>query len=179
MHVMKSINDTKELNERQKCFCREYVVDFNGYKSAIKAGYSKRTSMEQASRLLRNVKVQKEIARLNKNVEERTDIKVDDVLKSLKLIAFSNITDFITVKNGKIRIKDISKLPPNTPTVIESIHQSKSSGIRIKLYNKLTALELLGKHLGLFTEKHQIHNTGNITSVVELVKHAVQISKKD
>ena len=48
----------KKLTPKQQRFVEEYCVDFNGTQAAIRAGYSKNTATEQASRLLRNVNIQ-------------------------------------------------------------------------------------------------------------------------
>jgi len=50
-------SNTSDLTDRQKFFCMEYLKDLNGTQAAIRAGYSAKTAMEQASRLLSNVKV--------------------------------------------------------------------------------------------------------------------------
>src|SRR5262249_53478937 len=46
-----------ELTPKQERFVQEYLVDLNATQAAIRAGYSKKTATEQASRLLTNVKV--------------------------------------------------------------------------------------------------------------------------
>ena len=77
-----------ELEEKQKMFCKEYLVDFNGTQAAIRAGYSKKTANEQASRLLAKVNVQTYLKQLIEKRNERTKITQDEV-----------IADIIEVKN--------------------------------------------------------------------------------
>lgn len=69
------------LNEKQKRFCEEYLVDMNGTQAAIRAGYSKKTAQEQSSRLLSNAIVQEYVAKLRQEQQERTKIDADWVLK--------------------------------------------------------------------------------------------------
>ncbi len=59
------------LNPRQDQFVDEYLLDGNGTQAAIKAGYSSDTAAQQASRLLRNVKVQQAIAERQRQLAER------------------------------------------------------------------------------------------------------------
>lgn len=45
------------LKERERLFVREYLVDLNGTRAAIRAGYSEKSAASQASRLLRKPEV--------------------------------------------------------------------------------------------------------------------------
>ena len=62
---------TKQLVPKIDRFVDEYLVDLNGTQAAIRAGYSSKTAAQQASRLLRNVKVQQAIATRQKELAER------------------------------------------------------------------------------------------------------------
>lgn len=65
----------KELNEKQKLFCAEYLKDFNATKAAIRAGYAKDAARQQGQRLLTKAVIQQEVA---KGVKERSDkVKID------------------------------------------------------------------------------------------------------
>jgi len=56
------------LSAKQEQFCQEYLVDYNGTQAAIRAGYSPKTAMEQASRLLSKVKISDRLAELRKPI---------------------------------------------------------------------------------------------------------------
>ena len=60
-HQNETIVDNKNLTDKQRVFCEEYIIDNNATRAAIAAGYSEETSDVQGSRLLKNVKVAKEI----------------------------------------------------------------------------------------------------------------------
>src|SRR5690554_3470514 len=82
-HQNVAIVDNDELTDKQKRFCEEYIIDLNRTKAAIRADYSEETADVQGSRLLKNVKVQKEIEKLKKARSKRTQITADRVLKEL------------------------------------------------------------------------------------------------
>ena len=63
-----------KLTPRQKAFAREFLKDFNGTQAAIRAKFSKHTAAEQAVRLLRNVNVQAEIARIGKLADKEAEV---------------------------------------------------------------------------------------------------------
>ena len=69
----------KDLTNKQKAFCREYVIDHNGTQAAIRACYSRRTANEQAARLLAKVSIKDYIARLEAAHSVQADMTVEKV----------------------------------------------------------------------------------------------------
>lgn len=144
------------LTEKQKKFIEEYLIDLNATQAAIRAGYSVKTADQQASRMLTNVKVQQAIAEKMAERSRRTGINQDRVLTELAKIAFVNADDVInaqdaTTKEGASR-DDLA--------AIQSIKVKKNGedGVEreIKLADKLKALEMLGRHLGMWNDKLQV-----------------------
>lgn len=140
----------RELTEKQKRFVQEYLVDLNATAAAKRAGYSPKTAGEQGARLLANVKVQEEIQRAIDKRRDRVEITQDKVLQELAAIAFANGTDYADIVSGMVVPHDTEGMSPRQKAAIVSIKQTKD-GIEIKLAGKLKALELLGKHLGVFS----------------------------
>lgn len=147
-----------ELTEQQKKFCREYMKDFNGTQAAIRAGYSKKTSNEQAVRLLANVSAQKFIKQLQEKNADKHEGLADELVEELKKIMRCDIRNFLDVGNS---VKDISQLPPELSTCVESIKKSETefgdedhggtkSSIQFKLHSKMDAIEKLAKYVGLY-----------------------------
>ena len=144
------------LTEKQKKFVEEYLIDLNATQAAIRAGYSVKTADVQSSRMLGNVKVQQAIAEKMAERSRRTGINQDRVLMELAKIAFVNADDVInaqdaTTKEGASR-DDLA--------AIQSIKVKSfgEDGIEreIKLADKLKALEMLGRHLGMWNDKLQV-----------------------
>ena len=73
----------KLKDEQWEIFCQEYVVDFNGTRAAIKAGYTKKSARVQANRLLTNDNIQRRIKELTKKKVERIEYTQDDVMRDL------------------------------------------------------------------------------------------------
>ena len=71
------------LNERQKKFGDEYLIDLNATQAAIRAGYSEKTSYALGQRLLKNVEVAAYIEKRTKARIDRTQINQDFVLTEL------------------------------------------------------------------------------------------------
>lgn len=144
-----------KLTAKQKRFCDEYLIDLNATQAAIRAGYSPKTACEQASRLLANVKVQDEIAIEMAERSKRTGINQDRVLTEIAKMAFVNIDDVIDLDTAKVKrtatkedlacIQSVKIKPTEFGTERE-----------IKLCDKKSNLELLGKHLGMFKDKVEL-----------------------
>ena len=141
-----------KLTDKQKRFVAEYLVDLNATDAAKRAGYSAKTACEQASRLLANVKVSEEIQKRQAKMQNKLEISQQRVLEELAAIAFANGTDFATINaNGLINIKATSQVPKEKlPAVAGIKYSANGMGVEIKLHDKVRALELLGKHLGVF-----------------------------
>lgn len=144
------------LNAKQQRFCEEYMIDLNATQAAIRAGYSVKTANEQGARLLANVSVSREIEKLQALQSRRTGITADRVLTELAKIAFVDPNRVINPSNGTVR----SDANADDRAAIQGVKVKRSSGensdsfeAEVKLYDKTKALELIGKHLGLFSDK--------------------------
>ena len=152
-----------KLTPKQKLFADEYLIDLNAtraYKVAYKSVKKDETANVNSSRLLRNAKVSKYIKERMDERSKRTEITQDNVLKELATIAFAKVTDFVTIENGVVIVKDTKDIPNNLLPAIASIKEGKN-GIEVSFYSKDKSLELLGRHLGMFNDKLEISGTLN------------------
>lgn len=108
-----------------------------------------------AARLLKNVKVAAYIQKRMEERQKRTEITQDRVLEELAAIAFARATDYAEVKGECVRIKDTDTLDEQQIRAIAGIKEGKY-GIELKLNDKEKALELLGRHLGMFKDKLEV-----------------------
>ena len=91
------------------------------------------------------------------------------VLEELAAIAFANGTDFATIThNGLVRLTPTDEVPEEKKKAVASIKEGQY-GTEIKLHDKVRALELLGKHLGVFDTNNGSANEqeNNIFEVIE------------
>ena len=153
-----------KLTEKQQHFVDEYLIDLNATQAAIRAGYSVKTADQQGSRMLANVKVQQAIAEHMAERSRRTGVNQDRVVLELAKIAFVRMTDVVD-SNGRIR-QDASA---DDLSCIESIKYKESDNEfggsverEVKIASKMKALELLGKHLGMWNDKLDVNVTAPI-----------------
>lgn len=155
-----------KLTNRQKCFVAEYLIDLNATQAAIRAKYSPKTARFIAGKLLSNINIIDAIEKKMAKREERTEITQDRVLKELALIGFSDITDYADIKvtpsklvsgayEQSIIMRNTDDMPKDKIRAIASVKEGQN-GIEIKLNDKVKALELIGKHLGMFEDKMRL-----------------------
>ena len=157
------------MNDKQLRFCEEYLIDLNATQAAIRAGYSPKTAKEQGSRLLSNANVR---ARIDKDIAERSKrvgVNQQRVIRELARIAFVKITDVVDIEEAIINPEaDPGDLAAIASVKVKTIPNEAGMGIEreVKLADKIKALDLLGRHLGMYTTKVNV-NADIITKGVE------------
>lgn len=159
---------TEKLTAKQEAFCREYLIDLNATQAAIRAGYSQKTARAIGARLLTNVDVQGAVQKAMQDRSEKTGITAARVLTEIGRLAFADIRKIFT-EDGQLR--PVHELPEEVAASISSVEvvTSKVPGggpadveytSKIKFWDKRGSLELLGRHLKMFTEK--VEHSGRI-----------------
>jgi len=161
-----------ELTPQQDQFCYEYTIDYNGYKAAIRAKYSKKTAAQIASRLLRKVKVRERIEYYKKQSLLNAEITPEQVLNELKIMGFSDFADILKTNKGYITLQEFERLPPQVTRAIKSF-EFDGKKVKIKFHSKEKSLELLGKYMSMFSEN--INIDGQLKTDNELVIKVVQV----
>ena len=150
----------RSLTTRQQCFVSEYLVDLNITAAALRAGYSERTAAQVGYQLMQKPAVQEAIHKAMDDRAKRTGVTQDKVVAELAKIAFSSGADFAQVVTLKpreddrpgvqlVELVDTDRLTPDQKAAISSMEETKF-GIKVSTYDKVRALELLGRHLGMF-----------------------------
>lgn len=146
----KESDENRPLTVKQQRFVEEYCKDWNGKQAAIRAGYAERTAEFTASRMLRYVKVKKAIDERIEKRKKKLEITEKEIIAELAKIAFSDARNYY---EPNFELKDITELPNELSANIKEVvkyERDKGTRIGIKFYSKETALELLGKHLGMW-----------------------------
>lgn len=150
-----------KLTKKQKLFIDEYLIDLNATQAAIRAGYSVESARDIGCENLTKPNIQQAIAKAMAERSKRTGVNQDRVVLELAKIAFVKMTDIVD-SNGKI--KDTAT--DDDLSCIESVrykHSDTDTGYsverEVKISPKLKALELLGKHLGMWNDKIDLNVT--------------------
>lgn len=180
-----------KLTDKQRTFVDEYLIDLNAtraYKAVYKNVKSDEVAAANASRLLGNAKVKEKIEERMADRAKRTEITQDKVLTELAKIAFANGADFAKVvqktrmiptfsqdgvQDGEkeityedVQVLATDQLPKDKLAAISGIKATKE-GIEVKMNDKVKALELIGRHLGMFNDKLEVKGSMNVNNPYE------------
>jgi phage terminase small subunit len=136
-----------------------------------------------AARLLGNVRVQARIAEIMRAGAERAEVTVEQVVRELKLLGFSDIRKVVSWRNElvtrtekgedgepvmvpmpRVTIVDADKISDEAAAAVAEVSQTANGGVRVKMHDKHAALVSLGKHLGLFVDRQQIQERKQISA---------------
>lgn len=178
------------LTARQEAFCREYVIRKDAKASAIAAGYAKGRAKQTGFELLQHDYINFEIARLQAIRDVEFGITAADVLRELAAIAMSDIGQLLTwgveevldenglpliLPNGKPVMRPFCRpisshqMTDHEQRTIKSLSMSKNGTFKVEVHDKLKALELLGRHLGIFDKNNKKNGDGPVDTVAQLV----------
>lgn len=164
--VIKNTN----LTDKQQLFCIYYIRCFNAtkaYQKAYGCGYS--TALVAGPRLLGNVRVKEEILRLKQERLNREFLSEEDIFQKYMDIAFADMTDFTEFGNRDVEVINEStgekekltisyvnvKDSDNVDgTLISEVSKGKE-GIKVKLADRMKALQWLTDHMDMATEKQR------------------------
>ncbi|HIF5510040.1 terminase small subunit [Pasteurella multocida] len=154
-----------KLTDKQKRFVEEYLIDLNATQAAIRAGYAEKAANREGSRLLSNVDIQEAIQKAQNTRAERVQISQDDVLRDLM-----ELRDMCMGRKSFIVTDTVKNNQEGTVNTVDNhVYAFEPAGA-----NK--ALELLGKHLGMFKERVDLTNSDsslNRPTIIELVSPSV------
>lgn len=160
-----------KLTAKQIRFVDEYMVDFNATQAAIRAGYKANTAHVIGAENLRKPKIAEEIARRQKDLQRRTEVTQDRVVKELARVAFADASDYACIETYMYENKDgtLSPIQVVSPKDTDTLSDDQraaiagikhgANGIEVKLHDKIKALELLGRHIGMFNDKLSLSGT--------------------
>lgn len=157
------------MTKKQKLFVEEYLLDLNATQAAIRAGYSPETAGAIGAENLKKPQIQNAIARAMAERSRRTGVNAERVVLELAKIAFANAGDLIDAQDATVR----AGASREDLAAIQSIKVKDMGDMgierEVRLADKLKALELLGRHLGMFSDRLRVDgrlDTGKLDSIL-------------
>lgn len=165
-----------KLTLKQEKFINN-LIEGKSQREAYKLSYNAENMQDStidcnASNLFKNNKVatryQELLSKLTKEAEEESITNAKEILRNLNKIATSDIKDYLSFYMGErvigvddngepitnpcqmIDIKDSNEVDGS---LIQEVSISAKGVFTFKLCDKMKALELMGKHIGMFTDK--------------------------
>ena len=144
-----------KLSAKQERFCEEYLIDLNATQAAIRSGYSVNSAGSIGSENLEKPEIRARIDAALAERSKRTGINADRVLRELGRIAFVNAVDVINMQDATVKgDAERDDTAAIASVKVKVIPGEYGDGVEreIRLADKLKALELCGKHLGMFKD---------------------------
>lgn len=159
------------MTDKQIKFCDEYLIDLNATQAAIRAGYSPKTANEQGAQLLAKVSIRARIDAAIAEQSRRTGINADVVVRELARIGRLNAGKVVNFDDATVKDNaaddDLAAIASVKVKTSET-DQGTTVEREVKFHDKNKALELLGRHLGMFNDKLQISGEGVVQIVDDL-----------
>lgn len=150
--LVESVTNNNELTDEQALFCLLFSRSFNATKSYQEAfGCSYNTAMVNSCRLLKKAHIKKEVARLKEERYTIAFLSADDIFQKYMDIAFSDLGDYLEIKNGILKIKDSEEVDTS---VLQEVKEGRE-GVSVKLQDKMKALEWLAAHMDMGTAEQR------------------------
>jgi phage terminase small subunit len=150
----------RPLTPKQARFVAEYLVDLNATQAAIRAGYSAKTAFIIGHENLKKPAMAAAIRERQEALAKKLDLSAERVLMELSRIAFADVRQLF---DGQGQLKAVPELPPELAAAVRSMtRRSVTEGgstreqVQVRLWDKVAALTLLCKHLGLFESKVEV-----------------------
>lgn len=179
-----------KLTQKEKIFCHEYIVDWNGSRAARKAGYSETSCRDIASENLTKPHIKQYVAFIKDNLEEEAGISKLRNLKELAKIAYSNISH---LHDSWIELTDWEQIKEENPdclAAVESIDtktetrsypvafgegdvresEVETKYVKIKLYSKQQAIQMINEMMGYKAPVKAELKVENLDYLDELLK---------
>lgn len=174
-----------KLTPKEKIFCHEYIIDWNGSRSARVAGYSENSITEIACQNLAKLHIKQYIAFIKDNLEEEAGISKLKNLKELAKIAYSNISH---LHDNWIELTDWEQIKENNPdclAAVESIdtktekktyatdgdseYEVETKYVKIKLYSKQQAIATINEMMGYKAPVKMEHKIEDLTYLEDVI----------
>ncbi len=175
----------RKLAPKEDLFVAEYLISLNASDAYRKSGYKGKAVSALASQLLAKPSIQAAVAKAQAERMARTKISAADVLREIAKVGFASMRRFVLIdSDGQPQI-NLTKTPHDdldalseisTETVLErdglgEDGQPIFSRIRktkIKLHDKLNALEKLAQHTGVYKQRDEDTATAFAHAIAEI-----------
>jgi phage terminase small subunit len=164
---------SKRLTEKEQLFVAEYLISFNASDAYRKAGYKGKSANQLAYRLLTKPHIQYEVQKQKKSMIDKIGLTQEMVLAEICKVGFASMRQFMHIDaEGQPQINltdtpddDLDALSEtSTETILEKTGMdadgkpvfSQVRKTKIKLHDKLNALEKLARYTGVFEKEAEL-----------------------
>lgn len=144
------------LTDKERRFVDEYLIDLNATQAAIRAGYSEESAGSIGHENLKKPEIAERLEKRMAAREARTEVTQDRVVQELARVAFGDARRVMEWGPDGVTLIDSEELDEDAAAMVAEASQTTTQhggSIKLKVNDKVKALELLGRHLGMFNDK--------------------------
>jgi phage terminase small subunit len=164
-----------KITPQMRVFAEQIIIGWSPEEAVVRAGWPEERARWKARELLSTPAVAELIYEMRCTGEglpgSAVDrLKIDNILLRLTNLAYSNILDYVEWNNDELTVKKSSDLTRNQAECIRSIEVEPNkygNKIKIKMHDKLRAIEMLGKNRGMFKDRPVVENNLTINWAVD------------
>ena len=119
------------LNDRQRRFVAEYLLDLNATQAAVRAGYSARSAYSTGERMLRNAEVAAAIAEAQAARSRRTEVTADRVVLELARVAFGDPRRVMSWGPGGVKLRPSAELADEEAAIVAEVAETTTKEGRL------------------------------------------------
>ncbi|WP_367567762.1 terminase small subunit [Lacrimispora sp.] len=166
---VESVMSNEDLTDKQRLFCVYYSKSFNAtqsYKKAYNCSYG--VALTEGPALKNNPRISSEIKRLKQIILSDAHLEPGDIFQKYMDIAYSDITDYLTFGQKEVKyfnkageevavmesFVDLNESSEVDGSIISEVSQGKE-GIKVKLADRMKALDWLSDHMDMATEEQR------------------------
>ncbi len=157
------------MTPKQQRFVQECLVDLNATQAAIRAGYSKKTARSVGQENLTKPDIAAAITKAMAERAARTQISADQTLRELARIAFADIRTCVQWGPNGVKVRNSNDLSDDDAAAVAEVVETRTRHgrtTRVKLHDKLNALNQIARHLGLFEWKPEQEQVPGLRVVI-------------
>ena len=143
----------RKLTPKRARFVEEYLIDLNAAAAARRAGYTHNRAEVAGYELLTNPDIQAAIGVAQRERSARTGVTADRVVRELARIAFADARTVMAWGPNGVFLRDSETLTDDAAAAVAEVSETRSEAggsIKVKLADKLSALDKLSRHLGMY-----------------------------
>lgn len=173
-------DDDAKLTARQEKFVKAYVAYGNATKAGLEAGYGQKSAHVTANKMLKNPKIIAAIEQERKPIFNRYEVTAERIVQELARVGFTSMGDLMEVDangNPDLKLKDLTDEQKTAISEFQTETYAKGDDasvtkVKVKLHDKLKALEMLGRQLGMFGGKQEDDANSARAEVLRMVMAA-------
>jgi len=154
------------MTPKQARFVEEYLVDMNASQAAIRAGYSPKRSGEIGYQLLQKTPIQKALQAAQRERSAKTGITQERVIREIARVAFADPRAVMSWGPSGVTLKESHELTDDQAAAVSEVSEnwtdSGGGSRKVKMHDKVAALEKLARHVRLYDDK-----SDNATLIIE------------